>query len=439
MRRVWRRTNPWTKVASVAVVLALAGVGVWWFGFRGDPASAAAPVTRTVQAATTTMEKTVSASGTVAPSVEEDVSFAVSGTVTSVPVTQGKTVTKGQVLATVGTLQLKADLLSAEADLASAKATLSDAQDASDGTDASDARIAAAQSQVDVAQAAVDSAQDAYDASTLKAPVAGLLTSVNVAVGDTVTGSSGSSSGSGGTSGSGGSGGSGASGFGGSSSSSTSSSSSAQFVIVGTDSWEVAVTVSDSDVANVKVGNQAEITIDDVADTIYGTVSEIGLLSTSSSGVAAYPVTIAVTPGQDTLHDGESADVSIIYSKRTDVLAVPSLAVSTGTDGASYVTKVDAEGKETKTVVKTGETANQMTEITSGLSEGDSVVLVSFTPGGGSGSGNTQRGQRGEGGYGFGGGLPGGGAGDFPGGFPGSGQNGGGQYRGGSGNGGGRG
>jgi len=433
MRRVWRRTNPWTKVASAVVVLALAGFGVWWFGFRGDTASAAAPVTRTVQASTTTMQKTVSASGTVAPSVEEDVSFAVSGTVTSVPVTQGTTVKKGDVLARVDKLQLKADLLSAKADLASAKATLSDAQDASDGSDASDTRISAAKSQVEVAQAAVDTAQDDYDAATLTAPVSGLLTSVNVEVGDAVSGS-GSSSSSNGSTGSTGS--NGASSFGGSTSSSSSSSSSAQFVIVGTDSWDVSATVTDSEVANIKVGNQVEITIDNVEGTVYGTVDTIGLLSTSSSGVASYPVTIAVTPGQKaTLHDGESADVAIIYSKRTDVLAVPSLAVTTGTDGASYVTKVDAEGKETKTAVKTGETSNQMTEITSGLSEGDSVVLATFTPGGNSGSGSSNR--RGEGGYGFGGGFPGGaGGGELPGGF-GGGQGGGGQYRGG--NGGGRG
>lgn len=405
MRRVWRRTNLRAKVASAVLVLALAGFGVWWFGFRGDTASAAAPTVRTVQATATTMTKTVTASGTVSPSIEEDVSFAVAGTVTSVPVTQGETVKKGDVLARVDTLQLKADLLSAKADLASAKATLSDAQDASDGSDASDSRIAAARSQVEVAQAAVDSAQDDYAAATLTAPVSGLLTSVNVEVGDTVSGSGGSSDRSNPTSGS-----------------TSSSSSSAQFVIVGTDSWDVSATVSDSEVANVKVGNQVEITIDGVEGTVYGTVDSIGLLSTSSSGVASYPVTVAVTPGQKaTLHDGESADVSIIYSKRTGVLAVPSLAVTTGTDGASYVTKVDADGKQTKTVVKTGETANQMTEITSGLAEGDSVVLVTFTPGGGS---QRQRGENGDVRRGFegGGNLPGGGS--FPDGFPGGGPNG---------------
>jgi macrolide-specific efflux system membrane fusion protein len=408
MRRVWKRTGPWAKVTTAVVVLALAGFGVWWFGFRGDDAAAATPVTRTVQASTTTMEKTVSGTGTVSPAVEDDVSFAVSGTVTGVSVTQGQTVTAGQVLGTLDTLPLQAADLKAKSDLASAQATLSNAQAASDGSAASSAKIAAAQSQVQVAQAAVTAADANLAATTLTAPVSGLLTSVNVATGDAVTGAattSGSSSSSASSSSS--QGGFGGGGGGTGSSSSSSASSSAPFVIVGTDSWQVVVDVSDTDIANVKAGDQAELTIQDATDTLYGTVATIGLLSTSSSGVAAYPVTIAVTPGQSGLHDGESATVKIIYSKRTDVLAVPSLAVTTDANGNSVVTKVDAAGKQTKVVVKTGETSGQMTEITSGLQSGDSVVLQIFTPGTGGANRTGQNGQRGEGG--FGGQFPGGG------------------------------
>ena len=42
---------------------------------------------------------------------------------------------------------------------------------------------------------------------------------------------------------------------------------------------------------------------------VFGTISAIGLLSTSDTGVAAYPVTVAVTGDQEGLHDGVSADV----------------------------------------------------------------------------------------------------------------------------------
>ncbi|QHT56744.1 efflux RND transporter periplasmic adaptor subunit [Cellulomonas sp. H30R-01] len=359
MLSAWRRTRRWVRGLVVALAVAALATGTWWFTLR-DPSSAAAeePVTRTVTASLTTMEKTVDGTGTLTPAVQEDVSFAVSGTVTSVAVTQGQTVTAGQTLATVDTLRLDADLLAAKATLATAQARLDDAQDADDGTSTSDAQIASAQAQVEVARAQVDDAQAALADATLVAPVAGLLTAVDLEVGDAVTGSgdSGATSPQGGD-----------------------TTSTAQFTIVGTDAWQVEVGVSDADVALVEVGDQAELTVDGADGTVFGTVASVGLLSTSEDGVPSYPVTIAVTGDQEGLHDGVSADVSVVYERRTDVLTVPSMAVST-VDGQTVVTKVEADGTQVETPVTTGETADDLTEITDGLTEGDSVVLAVFTP-----------------------------------------------------------
>lgn len=364
MQHLWRRTTPLTRTVSAVVLVGLVAAAVWWFGIRDASAASAAPVTRTTAASLTTMQKSVSGSGTLTPSVQQDVSFDVSGTVTSVPVAVGQTVTAGQTLATVDTLQLNADLLQAKATLASARAKLSDASGS--------AQVAAAQAQVDVAESGVDTAQAAMDGATLVAPVAGLLTAVNLEVGDAV-GSSGPSSGGGDTT-------------------------TAQFTIVGTDAWEVDVTVSDADVALIEVGDQAEVTLDGATDPVFGTISEIGLLSTSDSGVAAYPVTVAVTGDQEGLHDGVSADVELVYERRTDVLTVPSLAVTTAADGTTTVKQVDADGKTVDVPVTTGETSGNLTEITEGLAEGDEVVLATFTPGTG-GTGRQNQGTFPEGGF----------------------------------------
>lgn len=359
MLRAWRRTRRWVRALVVALAVGAVATGTWWFTLR-DASSAAAeePVTRTVTASLTTMEKTVDGTGTLTPAVQEDVSFAVSGTVTSVAVAQGQTVTAGQTLATVDTLRLDADLLAAKATLATAQARLDDAQDADDGTSTSDAQIASAQAQVEVAQAQVDDAQAALADATLVAPVGGLLTAVNLEVGDAVAGGgdTGATSPQGGD-----------------------TTSTAQFTIVGTDAWQVEIGVSDADVALVEVGDQAELTVDGADGTVFGTVASVGLLSTSEDGVPSYPVTIDVTGDQDGLHDGVSADVSIVYERRTDVLTVPSMAVST-VDGQTVVTKVQADGTQVETPVTTGETSDNLTEITDGLAEGDSVVLAVLTP-----------------------------------------------------------
>jgi macrolide-specific efflux system membrane fusion protein len=428
MLSLWRRTRPWVRVVAVALLVGVAGTGVYWFGFREAPAQAATPesTTTSVAASLSTIQQSVSGSGTLTPTVQEDVSFAVSGTVTSVDVAAGDTVTEGQQLATVDTLQLNAALLQAKADLASAQASLSNAQDEADGSDSSDAQVAALSAQVDVAQTAVDDAEADLAGATLTAPVSGLLTTVDVEVGDAVTGSGSSSGSSGSAGGSTGSTGAMGGSTGSTGSSSTTSTSTAQFVIVGTDAWQTSVSVSESDVALLSVGNQAELTTSSSTETIYGTVTEIGLLSSSSGGVASYPVTVAVTGSPEGLHDGESVDVSIIYERRTDVLTVPASAVTTE-DGQSVVTQEGADGGTVTTAVTVGETSGNLVEITEGLAEGDEVLVTTFSPrasgsGDGSGSGDTQQGFPG------GGEMPDFSSGEMPdfsqGGFPGGGGNG---------------
>jgi macrolide-specific efflux system membrane fusion protein len=356
-----------TRISVAAVAVALVGGSVYWFALRDDAAAAETPdvTTQTVAATLTTLEKSVAGSGTLTPAVQEDVSFEASGTVTSVDVAAGQTVTAGQTLATIDTLQLNADLLSAKATLASAQARLAESEDDDDGTDAAEAQVAANAAQVEVAQAKVDTATEALAGATLVAPVAGLLTEVNLTVGQAVSG------GAAGPDDAAGSG------------------STAQFVIVGTDSWGIDITVDDSEVALIAVGDQAEITIEDAVDPIFGIVTEIGLISTSSNGVAGYPVSIEVTGSPEGVHDGISADVSIVYERRTDVLTVPSAAVRT-VDGASEVTQLAEDGAEVTTPVTVGETVGELTEIVSGLVEGDEVVVTVVTQSEQNGTGSEQ-------------------------------------------------
>lgn len=431
MKRTLARIRPRTWIITAAVVVAVVGGGaVYWFGFAlPAQATSSQPATRTVQASTQTLQKTVSATGTLSPTVSEDVNFLPSGTVTAVNVAAGATVTAGEVLATVDTVSANATLLQAKADLASAQAKLSDAQDASTGSTADVAAVAAAQAQVTSAQSSVDTAQTALDGTTLVAPVAGLVTAVNVAVGDAVTGTSGStssssssgsgaSSGSGGSTGGGATGGTGTTGSGtGSSTSTSTSTSAAQFTIVGTGSWEVDLAVSASDLKSIAKNDQVELSTSD-NDSFFGTVTSIGQLPSTTSGSAAYPVVVSVTGSPENLYDGVSVTAAIVYERRTDVLTVPSAAITTA-NGKSTVTKV-VDGKNVTTDVTVGETSGTVTEITKGLSSGDSVLVTVFTPGSGAGTGGStgQTGQQGQfpgGGEGFTGGGEGGEGGQFPG------------------------
>ena len=391
MFRRWRAARPVGRVAAIVVavlVLAGAGTGIWWFTGRdkADAAPTTGATTTSVAASLTTLQKSVSATGTLTPTVQESVSFDVSGTVTSVAVAAGATVTAGQALATVDTLQLNADLLSAKADLVTAQATLADLQAADDGSDTATAQIEAASARVDVAQAAETAAETAMGESTLVAPVAGLVTSVDLEVGQKVTGSGSSSSA--------GSSGSSAGAAASASSSSSSSASTGQFEIVGTGAYEVSLSVDDTDVALVEPGDQVELTSTDLTGTVFGVVRTVGPLSTST-GVAAYPVMVDVTGDTSALHDGISVDAAIVYERRADVLTIPTAAITKAADGTTTVTKVASDGTTSTVTVTTGESSGTVTEITAGLAEGDQVQVTTYARSSSGSTSSTGTGQQG--------------------------------------------
>ena len=371
----WRRRS-WL-VASAVVFLVAAG-SIYWFGYGPATASTTATAVSTnVTVRLQPLVHSVSASGTLTPTSQTAVSFVASGTVTAVNVTAGSTVTAGQTLATVDTLTERSNLLSAKANLAAAQATLASAQTASSGSTAELAKIAADQAAVTVATASVTAAQTKYDGTTLVSPVGGLVTAVNTAVGNVI--SSGSSASGSSSASAGGSSGS---------TVSASASSAAAFTIVGTGSWSVAVSLGASDIKNVKVAQQVNLaTTENTA--FFGTVASIGLLPTTSTGAATYPVVIAVTGSPTQLFDGVTATAKIVYKKRTDVLTVRAGAVTTA-NGVSTVQKIVGD-KKVKTTVGVGETVGNLTEITKGLAAGDQVSETLFTIG--KGNAGTTRGN----------------------------------------------
>lgn len=366
------RTRPRTWVIAGVVVVALAGGGVYWFAVAAPANSATAEVApTTVTASLETMEQTVESSGTLAAAVQEDVSFSVSGTVTAVNVQAGTVVAAGDVLATVDTLTVDSALLAAKATLASAEAKLSDSEDDSDGSDSDVAQIASNEASVTLAQTAVTEAEADVAAAVLTAPVAGLITAVTVEVGDVISGSGSSGS----------SGSSSAESSAEASTGATTTTSSAAFTIVGTDSWQVELAVGEADIADVALADQVELALDD-GTAFFGTVTEVGLLASTTSGAVTYPVTVTVTGTPEGLFDGIAVTASIVYERRTDVLTVASAAVTT-TGDTTTVTTLDADGNEVETAVTVGETVGNLTEIVDGLAEGDEVVVTVFTPAGG--------------------------------------------------------
>ncbi|MDY7558468.1 hypothetical protein [Cryobacterium sp. 10C3] len=127
-------------------------------------------------------------------------------------------------------------------------------------------------------------------------------------------------------------------------------------------------------------------------------MQSVGILPSTTSGAVTYPVVVAVTGDPDGLYDGVAVTAKIVYERRTNVLTVPSAAVTTA-DGVSTVKTLDASGTAVATTVTVGETVGNVTEILTGIAEGDEVVVVTFTPGSGNSGSTTDRQSGGSGGF----------------------------------------
>jgi macrolide-specific efflux system membrane fusion protein len=411
-------------VAAVVVVLVAAGlIAVFATGSSG------APAVRTVAAQVSTLQQTVSAQGTIAAKSEADLSFGVAGPVTAVAVQPGATVHAGQVLATVDPAAAQASLAAAQASLASAQAKLSSDETAG----ASSAQQSADSAAVTAAQASVSSAQTSAGGTSLTSPIDGTVAAVNLTVGQQVSGSSsgssssGASSSSGGSSSAGGTGStaggsgsggasaatgassSGASSSGSSSSGAASAASSAQVVVLGSDGYVVNATVDDTEVGQLKQGDEVTIVPDGATTPVYGTVDTVGLVATSTSGVATYPVTVDVTGTPTGMHVGAGASLSVVVKQVSDALVVPTTALHAS--GTTTTVQLRQGDRTVSRTVTTGQTQAGRTQILSGLNEGDLVVVPATTSRTGAGrTGGTGTGRTGGfGGGGFGGGGTGGG------------------------------
>jgi multidrug efflux pump subunit AcrA (membrane-fusion protein) len=397
----------------VVLLVAAACFGTWALTGKGS-SSAATPLSvssQNVTVSTGTIKQSVSASGTLEPASQANLSFAVSGQVTAVDVSVGQSVTSGQTLATIDSTALQDSVNAANETLSADKARLS--SDQSNG--ASTSEIDSDQASVTSAESQLATASQNLADANLTATVAGTVASIDLTVGQQVTG--GGSSGGTGTGDS-----TSTSGLGttatAATSSSSSSSSSAQIVVVSTNSYAVSATVDDTQVGQIKVGDQVTFQPSGSTATVYGTVSSIGLIASSSSDVASFPVTIAVTGTPSGLYAGSSVTVSITTEQLNNVVEVPTSAISYS-NGQATVTKV-VSAQHVSQAVTTGASASGYTQITSGLKAGDVIIerVVKFnaTSGGGArnlfGGGGTSSGNLGGGGFPSGSGFPSGGG--FP-------------------------
>jgi HlyD family secretion protein len=383
----------------------------------------ATPVT-VEKAVVRTITHLVTATGKVQPEVEVKISPEVAGELIEIPVIEGQSVKKGDLLVRIKPDFYQAALEQQEASLASAKATsvlsrarltkaehdFKQAEELYSKQLVSNADFVAATANLDVAKADFDSSlaqirrtegsvtqsRDSLAKTTIYSPVAGSISSLSSEVGERVVG--------------------------------TGSFAGTEIMrLANLDNMEVRVKVNENDIINVKLGDHTIVTVDafpgrkfaGVVNEISSSAITIGAQSAATSAsdeVTNFLVKISIKAPGAQLRPGMSATVDIETQTVANVVSVPIQSVTVRAAGGKTSEELQlAKAKEAKersgndlevanerddarrsreqlervVFIKTGDTVKQhkvetgiadntSIEIKSGVKAGDEVVAGSY-------------------------------------------------------------
>ena len=397
-------------VAAIAAVVVFALVGQ-------DEPNVKVTVAKATRGDVTSV---VTATGKIFPETEVRISSEVAGEIIDLPLAEGAAVTRGTLLVRVNTdtleaqaaqqeaalraseanaQQARAQMLQAELNLkrteslfAKGFATQDQVDEARTSHEVARASHAATLSRIEQQQMQLKEARDALGKASTFAPIDGTITLLNSELGDRVVGTG-------------------------------------QFEgteimrLADLDKMEVQVDVSEADIIQVKIGDQADIEIDALPDQVFaGEVTEIANSADTSAQrsqdqLTTFRVKVKLLAPSPQIRPGMTATADIKTKTVTDVVRVPLQAVTVrakaevrrqlgedeaeeddqpdeargeraederGNRGRNRVDNLQrvvfrvVEGKAQLTRVETGIADNRWIEITSGLAPDDSIVTGGY-------------------------------------------------------------
>ncbi len=385
----------WIAIAAVLVIGSLGAIVL--NGRRDKPLEV-----QTAKVGRQKIVQTVSATGKIQPEIQVEISADVSAKILRLPVTEGQWVEKGAFLVGLDRERYVAAVESAEANVSAAQANATlvrenmiraekefgrskdlhaqgvESASAFEAKQAAHlvevARYEAAQDQVEQAKASLKQARDDLSKTTIYAPMAGTISSLEKEQGEIALGS--------------------------------------QFqkdvilVIADLKEMEAQVNVDENDITTIAVGQQATVEVDAMlGQELQGVVSEISN-SANASGAGTtdqkteFEVKIRISDPPSTLRPGMTASASIIAKTNENALSVPIQSVAVRSvdqlamkgekrkdaetrytpdkDGfVEIVFSVD-KGKAIAKQVKTGIQSDEQIEILEGLNEGEEIVSGSY-------------------------------------------------------------
>lgn len=256
----------------------------------------------------------ISAPGKIKTVTEVKVSANIMGQVTKLPVKEGDKVKKGQVLVELDPVQYRAQVAQARAALEQAKANLGQSEDllqrkkelfekgliSKEEYEGFQTQNAVNQAQVRQAESNLAQTADLLSKTTLTSPINGVVTQLNVELGEVVV-------------------------------TGTMNIPGTIIMMLGDmGEMEVEADVDETDMKDVQVGQPVEITVDALKDTILtGVVTTVGNAATVKQNVGGvgetvtFTVKASITNPPPNLRPGMSATVKIQTAKKDSILYLP--------------------------------------------------------------------------------------------------------------------
>ncbi len=153
---------------------------------------------------------------------------------------------------------------------------------------------------------------------------------------------------------------------------------SSEAVVVLSDHLIVQAQVDETDIGGIRVGQEAMISLDAYPKIkVMGKVDHIYYESKTVNNVTIYQVDIVPESVPEVFRSGMSATVNITENTKKDALLIPAEAVKRNTEGP-YVLVIQGIGKPAiERKVTLGISDERNIEVTSGLSEGDTILIKS--------------------------------------------------------------
>ncbi len=368
--------NKRTKIIIIASTSIIVILGVAYFLLKSAPKDGFNLETTSLE--TGKIESTITATGTIEPIIEVEVGTQVSGKIAKIYVDYNSTVKKGEVLAEIDKTNLQTEyntqllaVQSAKVEFDYQKKNYDRAKDLHGKQLISDTDFETAKYSYEKAESTykqnvsnLDKAKTNLSYATIYSPIDGVVLSREVEEGQTVA---------------------------------ASFSTPTMFIIAqDLTKMQVVANVDEADIGTVRVNQRVSFTVDAYPlDVFEGIITQVRLNPTTTSNVVTYQVIVNAPNPELKLKPGLTANISVFTLEKSNIPVLPNKALNFKPDTLSLshngftvqnkVSRLLSSNEKTvwieqgKTLIKTnisiGETDGINTEILSGLSQNDKVVL----------------------------------------------------------------